>query len=215
MNIPHRMENWQFVIRELMAQSGLKQTLIAAELGVTQGTVSKWLQGSVPDDASREKIAAFRRRLKGEPEAREPSWTVRVIGRIGAGARIEPEVEQLPPDGLFEVRVPFPVPPESKAFEVQGDSMWPRYQAGDIIVCWQQFADPRELIGGEAVVQTIEGHRFLKHVMAGKKKATFDLRSHNAPEMFGVRLEWAARIGVIVPRGSWTTFKRSSRNGSS
>src|SRR4051812_36003144 len=34
---------------------------------------------------------------------------VRVMGRIGAGAEISPEEEQVPPEGLAEIDIPFPV----------------------------------------------------------------------------------------------------------
>src|SRR5215471_15987060 len=52
---------------------------------------------------------------------------VKVVGKIGAGAEILPEYEQIPADGLFEISVPFSVPEDAIAFEVEGESMWPRY----------------------------------------------------------------------------------------
>ena len=55
---------------------------------------------------------------------------VRVVGRIGAGAEILPEFEQIPPDGLFEIELALPLPTDSIAFAVEGDSMWPRYNSG-------------------------------------------------------------------------------------
>lgn len=67
----------------------------------------------------------------------------KVVGKIGAGAEILPEYEQIPPEGLFEITVPFPIPEDTIAFEVEGESMWPRYDAGDVIICWKQTVDPR------------------------------------------------------------------------
>ena len=43
------------------------------------------------------------------------STAVRVVGRIGAGAEILPEFEQIPPEGLFEIELPFPLPPAQPA----------------------------------------------------------------------------------------------------
>ncbi len=40
------------------------------------------------------------------------------MGRIGAGATIEPEYEQVPPEGLGEVELPFPIDDDIIAFEV-------------------------------------------------------------------------------------------------
>ena len=56
------------------------------------------------------------------------------MGRVGAGASIEPEHEQVPPEGLGEVELPFPIAEETIAFEVAGDSMLPKYENGDVIV---------------------------------------------------------------------------------
>jgi len=51
--------------------------------------------------------------------------SVPIMGRVGAGASIEPEHEQVPPEGLGEVELPFPIAEETIAFEVSGDSMLP------------------------------------------------------------------------------------------
>src|SRR5580658_1428941 len=44
--------------------------------------------------------------LEGDGAA-QPRLKVRVVGKIGAGAEILPEFEQIPPEGLFEIDVPF------------------------------------------------------------------------------------------------------------
>src|SRR5580658_1217582 len=43
---------------------------------------------------------------------------VKVVGKIGAGAEILPEYEQIPEDGLYEIGVPFSTPADTVAFEV-------------------------------------------------------------------------------------------------
>src|SRR3981189_1439246 len=47
--------------------------------------------------------------------------SVPIMGRVGAGAIIEPEHEQVPPEGLGEVALPCPTAGESMPFEVAGD----------------------------------------------------------------------------------------------
>ena len=47
--------------------------------------------------------------------------SVPIMGRVGAGAIIEPEHEQVPTEGLGEVELPFPIAEETIAFEVVGD----------------------------------------------------------------------------------------------
>lgn len=127
------------------------------------------------------------------------SPTIRVVGRIGAGAEILPEFEQIPPEGLSEINLLFPLPPDTIAFVVEGDSMWPRYDSGDVVVCGRAETDAYAIIGIEAAVRTAEGKRFLKVIRRGSRDGTFDLESHNAPPIRDVTIEWAARILMILP----------------
>src|SRR6202048_3855075 len=52
----------------------------------------------------------------------EPN-SVPIMGRVGAGAAIEPEHEQVPPEGLGEVELPFPISEKNIALEVAGDAI--------------------------------------------------------------------------------------------
>ncbi len=143
--------------------------------------------------------------LSGTGEVATNSY-VRVVGRIGAGAEILPEIEQIPPEGLYEIEVPFPIPDNAFAFEVEGDSMWPRYDPGDVILCWREGADADEVIGWEAAVRTADGRRYLKRIRRGATEGTFDLESHNGAPIRGVLLEWAAQIQAVVRAGQWRRF---------
>jgi hypothetical protein len=132
-----------------------------------------------------------------------PGNLVQVVGRIGAGAEILPEFEQIPPEGLYEIEVPFPIAHDAIAFQVEGDSMWPRYDPGDVIICWRQGTNVDEVIGWEAAVRTTDGKRYLKRIQRGGSSGTFDLESHNAAPIRGVRIEWAAEIKGVVRSGQW------------
>src|ERR1700676_150330 len=44
--------------------------------------------------------------------------TLRIMARVGAGAVIEPDREQVPQEGLGEIELPFPIAEETIAFEV-------------------------------------------------------------------------------------------------
>jgi Peptidase S24-like len=132
-----------------------------------------------------------------------PGNLVQVVGRIGAGAEILPEFEQIPPEGLYEIEVPFPIANDAIAFQVEGDSMWPRYDPGDVIICWRQGTNVDEVIGWEAAVRTADGKRYLKRIQRGGASGTFDLESHNAAPIRGVRIEWAAEIKGVVRSGQW------------
>ncbi len=53
--------------------------------------------------------------------------------------------------------VPFSIPSDTVAFEVEGESMWPRYDSGDVVICWQQSEDAENVVGREAAVRTRDG----------------------------------------------------------
>jgi phage repressor protein C with HTH and peptisase S24 domain len=140
--------------------------------------------------------------LEGVGEA-APGNLVSVAGRIGAGGEIEPEYERVPAEGLYKIEVPFPIPEEAVAFQVEGDSMWPRYDPGDVIICWDQGTDAEGVIGWEAAVRIADGKRYLKRVQRGAVDGTFDLESHNAAPIRGVQIAWAAEIKAVVRSGQW------------
>src|SRR6201991_5068351 len=100
---------------------------LAAAMGVRPGAVSEVLSGIRLIKAS--EIAPIIEYLELN--------SVPIMGRVGAGASIEPEYEQVPPEGLGEVQLPFPCYDETIAFEVTGDSMLPKYENGDVIVVYK------------------------------------------------------------------------------
>lgn len=136
---------------------------------------------------------------------------VAVMGRIGAGAEISPDEEQVPPEGLYEIETPFPIPTDAIAFEVVGESMWPRYDPGDIIICWRQGINADEVLGWEAAVKTADGARYLKRVLRGATKGTYDLESHNAAPIRSVRIEWVAAIQSVIRSGQWRKLTEAGR----
>jgi len=127
---------------------------------------------------------------------------VPIMGRVGAGAVIEPEHEQVPPEGLGEIELPFPIAEETVAFEVAGDSMLPKYENGDIIVVFREQRHPvSSFYGEEAAVRLKSGERYLKTIERGKSASLVNLTSFNAKPINGVRLEWIGEICVTLPRG--------------
>ena len=165
---------------------------LAAAMGVRAGAVSEILSGIRLIKAS--EIAP----IIGYLELN----SVPIMGRVGAGASIEPEHEQVPPEGLGEVELPFPIAEETIAFEVAGDSMLPKYENGDIIVVFREQRHPlSSFYGEEAAVRLKTGERYLKTIERGKSPTLVNLTSFNAKPINGVKLEWIGEICVTLPRG--------------
>src|SRR5258707_8893029 len=94
--------------------------------------------------------------------------SVPIMGRVGAGASIEPEHEQVPPEGLGEVELPFPIAEETIAFEVAGDSMLPKYENGDVIVVFREQRHPlSSFYGEETAVRLQSGAGYMKTIERG------------------------------------------------
>src|SRR6478672_9366448 len=165
---------------------------LAAAMGVRPGAVSEILSGIRLIKAS--EIAPITEYLELN--------SVPIMGRVGAGAAIEPEHEQVPPEGLGEVELPFPISGETIAFEVAGDSMLPKYENGDVIVVYREQRHPlASFFGEEAVVRLKTGQRYLKTIERGKSPSSVNLTSFNAKPINGVKLEWIGEICVTLPRG--------------
>jgi repressor LexA len=163
---------------------------LAAAMGVRPGAVSEILSGIRLIKAS--EIAPIIEYLELN--------SVPIMGRVGAGAAIEPEHEQVPPEGLGEVELPFPIAEET--FEISGDSMLPKYENGDIIVVYREQRHPlSSFYGEEAAVRLKSGERYLKTIERGKSSTVVNLTSFNAKPIVGVKLEWIGEICVTLPRG--------------
>src|ERR1700752_2315776 len=168
------------------SKGGLEQAM-----GVRAGAVSEILGGQRLIKASEGAIIMEYLELNYVP----------IMGRIGAGAVIEPEYEQVAPEGLGEIELPFPISGETIAFEVSGDAMLPKYENGDVIVVYRDQRHPlASFYGEEAAVRLKTGERYLKTIERGKSPSMVNLTSFNAKPIAGVKLEWIGEICVTLPR---------------
>src|SRR6266403_5780285 len=175
---------------------------LAAAMGVRAGAVSELFSGIRLIKASEIPLITEYLGLNAVP----------IMGRVGAGASIEPEHEQVPPEGLGEVELPFPIDEETIAFEEAVEPMLPKYENGDIIVVYrEQRHPPSSFYGEEAAVRLKTGERYLKTVERGKSSTLVNLTCFNAKPINGVKLEWIGEICFTLPRGQ-RRFLRSRKS---
>ncbi|WP_367928107.1 S24 family peptidase [Aquamicrobium sp.] len=188
-------------IRAIMRATGWKQQRLAEHFNVSQSTVNRWLSGSEPEGHRRDAINETYENVVDNAPRGEGGTNIPVMGYLGAGAEVEPDYEQVPPDGLDQVQIPFPVPDDMIAFAVKGISMMPVFKPGTVIVVYRDQKKPIEAFYGlEAAVRTVDGKRFIKTITRGSRPNTVTLTSWNDPSPIeDQRLEWIGEIFAVLP----------------
>jgi len=87
------------LIERGLEKSGKTKGGLATAMGVRPGAVSEILSGIRLIKASEIQPIIDYLELNAVP----------IMGRVGAGASIGPELEQMPPEGLGEIELPFPI----------------------------------------------------------------------------------------------------------
>lgn len=192
------------VLHRINEAMGWTQSQLAKKISVSQGTISKWNSGQQsPNKLQWDRVIALIRKeslLEQLLIEIEPTGAVPVMGRIGAGSVIDPDFDQADPSGLYDVTLPFPVPDDMIGLEVDGESMMPKYDPGDVIVVWrEQRRHTQAYIGQMAAVRTEDGRRYLKFILNGSKDGLYRLESFNAKPIVDVGISWVGEIHVIVP----------------
>lgn len=123
--------------------------------------------------------------------------SVPLTGRIGAGGTII--FEELGTDHLMPKPPGFSGPLE--ALEVIGDSMWPKYNSGDIVYISKSLDGVLpKYIGEFCAVRLDTGETYLKQLVRGDRPGRFTLRSLNAADIENVAVEWATPIIFVLPK---------------
>ncbi len=180
----------------------------AAALGVPYPTYAGHENGSSGFRSEKGELYARRFKVRFEwlmrgrgpmvETAADNQSSVPVMGYLGAGAEIEPDFEQVPPEGLEQVDLPFAVAEDLIAFRVKGISMLPFYKEGSVVVVYREQKKPLEAFyGEEAAVRTSDGRRFIKTIMRGDRGV--NLLSWNAAPIENVSIEWIGEIFANIP----------------
>lgn len=128
---------------------------------------------------------------------------IAVAGKVGAGARVPLIDAYEKGDGLYHVACPAELPFNAHivAVEVEGDSMVPTYNAGDVLFYSRDVMGvPNEALGKNCICEDGNGDVWVKHVKPGSEAGKFNLISANP--LIGNRtdvvLNWAAPVKFVL-----------------
>lgn len=181
-------------IRALLDERNVSQVELAARLDTTPATISRLLNDK--RGLSLEWIRRIAAELDASPAAlindvtAEQGATVPVVGYVGAGEQVfnfdDNQIDRVPaPDR--------PGAEESSAVIVRGESMWPKYEDGQLLFFMPSDHVSKDCVGRICVVQVKDGPTLVKRVREGKN-GRYRLVSLRAPEMEDIDLAWAARV---------------------
>jgi phage repressor protein C with HTH and peptisase S24 domain len=210
----HEIRLW---LQEKMAEAGHGvRGQLANFVGVRPDAITR-MANTDPDKETREirghelqRLEAFFREAAPAADGPGPRiHTVPLMGYLGAGAEVDPDYEQVPPEGLDQIELPFSLNEDLIAFKVRGDSMLPFYKDGAVIVVYREQKKPLEaFFGDEAAVRTSAGKRYIKQIMRGDRGV--NLISWNAAPIENVLLEWIGEIFAVLPPAA---MKRAGKQG--
>ena len=175
----------------------LSQTELAVRIGTTLNMLGKIERGD--RDLTGGWIEKIAKALKVEPGEIIGNVSVPVVGKIGAGGSIiyedigNTEFVTRPPDTRGEL----------VGLEVEGESMLPKFDPGDIVyISRDEEGVSPDLFGSYCAVRLISGETYLKILARGSEPNRYTLRSLNAADMENRELVWATPVRAILPRYS-------------
>lgn len=189
-------------LREARAAAGFEDAAEAARrFGWTEATYRSHENGT--RNFTKEGAKRYARAFRVSPEwlylgigdaSKKP---VPFVGYVGAGAEVFP----IDDGGCLDDMEPPPgIGPEAVAVKVRGDSMFPRYMEGDVLIYDQHSTLPKA-DGQECIVSLPDGRKFVKLVRA-EPDGTATLESWNAAPMRHLAVEWVAIIRWVKRAGS-------------
>jgi len=178
-------------IGERREQLKLSKTEVARRVGTSKQHYGRLESGETGLDP--EWLKALAKALECRPidlvpDLGEASIAVPLLGYVGAGEKVfnydDGELERVEPP-----------PAQSFAVRVRGDSMWPAYREGDLLFYLPSDTfDPQKCLYRDCIVQVLEGPTYVKRIIPGPEPGTYTLTSYRAPEIIGVKIQWASPV---------------------
>lgn len=186
-------------IREFRKKAGLTLGQLAERVDMSIPYLSQIERGANDKRPSTVVLSKIATALRVSPrDLLSENRTIPVLSYVGAGAEIYPIDDHMKGAGFVE---PVPAPPGAKssavALVVRGDSMYPKFEDGDIII-YDETQPVDELLNKTCVVGLRDGRVLVKKIRRGGEDG-YRLSSHNADDIEGACIDWAAKVAFVIP----------------
>lgn len=138
--------------------------------------------------------------MTGRGNPRQKPASINIIGKVAAGA--EGHFEDDYAMGAGDPITPFPL--EAIALTVEGDSMVPRFNPGEVLIFGPRIDNPESLVGKEVMARLDDGRKMIKVLRRGSVPGLWNLHSINSAHM---TIENAHILWVLPLLGMQTVLK--------
>lgn len=197
-------------VRLILDSKGWTQAELAANMGTTQPTVSRWLKGSQPELEYYKKIDELIASIAVTDLTEKVSKLhniFTIVGVLGLGETVKMDDVALD-QSLEEIELPYGFALDNCAALIcRGNSQYPRVKNGDVVIFHRGGVNPADLIGREAIVALENGDVLLKTIKSGQTPGQYRLESHNDAAIEYPEIKWAGEVLSIVPAGAWRKIR--------
>ena len=180
-------------MNQAMVAHGLNPNRWSKIAKVSESGVRGFLSGSSPNIS-----LEYLEKLAGAIGMRVTDFlatTVPIVGKVGAGAEVHPFDDAPSREGLDQVDAPAGCPLDAVAVIVEGESMFPDYWPGDVLIYRRDMPFDRDrCLYQDCVVRVVDGPTLVKRVKPGSRPDRLTLESTNAPPRVDQAIEWAAPV---------------------
>ena len=181
-------------IKETMKDKGMTLEGLSGKTGLSVSYLSRMSSGG--RNVSLKNLDIIAAALDVQPaELMSSLWQdVPICGYVGAGAEVFPFDDLADADNADTVSVPTILGENLIALIVRGHSMHPRYYEGEKIIYTRLEEIPVSLYHKECIVMLLDGRLLVKVLQPVTGRNIFTLKSHNAPDIEAVPVDWVGAI---------------------
>lgn len=192
-------------IKELRLQNGLTLAELEARTGISAQQLNRLEKGERRLNETNLSLISQALGVSSPADilisSSKDSEGIPIVGEVGAGAEVIPIDDHAKGAALEYAAVPPGLALHGYiGVRVKGDSMYPRYLGGEVLVYKRNCDFDPSYYGDECIVKLVDGRMFVKVLRRGASDGLVTLESYNYPPIYDVHIEWACPVHIVLRR---------------